>query len=325
MLRHDLVRKRARHITIACLAASPIGCGPVQSDGDIDDDIDIDIDVDGDGDGDGDVDAHEPPCVSQYPGMICIPEGPFIMGSTHLHHLEDLEMPEQVVQMSQFHIDRHEVTFGEYRACVNAGVCTPPAAEDPENNRTNGCRWGQPGLDHYPVACIGWLDAVSYCEWRGAELPTEAQWEKAGRGTDGRAYPWGDEEPNCAYASMATPGDEWFQGSVHGCGTGMAEPVGSHSPTGDSPYGVQDMVGNVSEFVADWLGPGQANLGADPQGGEKADSDGWKTRKGGSYVTTPASNGSSGWLHLAWRGRGGGPLPGYQSGSARGFRCAISE
>jgi formylglycine-generating enzyme required for sulfatase activity len=312
---------------MVCLAASPIGCGPVQ-DGDIDGDIDIDvdregdIDVDGDGDGDGETNAHEPPCVSRYPGMICIPEGPFIMGSTDLGHLEELEMPEQVVHMSQFHIDRHEVTFGEYRACVNAGVCTPPTAEDPEDTRTTGCRWGQPGLDRYPVACIGWLDAVAFCEWRGAELPTEAQWEKAGRGTDGRTYAWGNEEPSCAYASMGTTTDEWFQHSEYGCGTGMAEPVGSHSPAGDSPYGVQDMVGNVSEFVADWLGPGQADLGADPKG---ADSAGWKTAKGGSFQVAPASNRSSGWLHLAWRGRGGGPIPDFQLGPSVGFRCAVSE
>jgi len=335
MLQYDLIRKRARDITLACLAATlpgSTGCGPALVDGDGPEAGDGDGEGDGPeaGDGDGpeagdeagDGDAHELPCASQYPGMICIPEGPFIMGSTDLGHLEELEMPEQVVQMSQFHIDRHEVTFGEYRACMNAGVCTPPAAEDPEDDLTYGCRWGQAGLDDYPVACIGWLEALIYCEWRGAALPTEAQWEKAGRGTDGRTYSWGNEEPSCVYASMATPADEWGQGSVYGCGTGMPEPVGSHSPEGDSPYGVQDMVGNVSEFVADWLGPGVAELGADPRG---ADSAVWKTRKGGSFRVEPAHNASSGWLHLAWRGRGGGPVPGYQLGPGGGFRCAISE
>jgi formylglycine-generating enzyme required for sulfatase activity len=248
--------------------------------------------------------------------MICIPAGPFIMGSTGLKLLKELEMPEQVVYVSQFHIDRHEVTFGEYRLCVEAGVCTPPIAEDPDKDLTFGCRWGNPEIDEYPVACVDWLQATEYCIARGATLPTEAQWEKAGRGTDGRDYSWGNEAPTCYYASMTNEDEEW------GCGTGMPERPGSHSPQGDSPYGVQDMVGNVSEVVADWLGPGQPNLGMDPTG---PDSGPFKVRKGGTFRSSQFSDTHGGYLHLAWRGQGGGPAPGAHGGPAIGFRCAISD
>jgi formylglycine-generating enzyme len=82
------------------------------------------------------------------------------------------------------------------------------------------------------------------------------------------------------------------------------------------------MVGKVSEFVADSLGPGQAELGADPLGPQTGT---FKIDKGGSFPVSPASNASSGWLHLAWRGQGGGPIAGLQSGASVGFRCAISK
>ncbi|PRQ08134.1 formylglycine-generating enzyme family protein [Enhygromyxa salina] len=275
----------------------------------------------GDGDlGDGDGDGHEPPCESMHEGMICIPAGPFIMGSNGLGFLEEREIPEQVVYLSQFHIDRHEVTFGEYRLCVEAGKCSPPAAEDPNNDLTFGCRWGNEGIDTYPVACVDWLQALEYCNARGAELPTEAQWEKAGRGTDGRDYAWGNEAPTCFYASMASEpvwGEEPFE--LWGCGTGMPERPGSHSPQGDSPYGVQDMVGNVGEITADWLAPGQPNLGTDPTGPDSPGSGSFKVWKGGTYISSQLDDASGGYLHLAWRAQGGAGGPG------TGFRCAVSE
>ncbi|WP_052557783.1 formylglycine-generating enzyme family protein [Enhygromyxa salina] len=329
-----------RHQSFGAMVAGGAGlaalaltsCGPNPPKGSQDTNVQGDGDGDpgdadgapGDGElGDGDGDSHEPPCESEHEGMICIPAGPFIMGSNGLGLLKEREIPEQVVYLSQFHIDRHEVTFGEYRLCVEAGKCSPPVAEDPNDLRTSGCRWGTEGIDAYPVACVGWLQALEYCNARGAELPTEAQWEKAGRGTDGRDYAWGNEAPTCFYASMAneTIGDQdphegW------GCDTGMPQRPGSHSPQGDSPYGVQDMVGNVNEVVADWLGPGQPNLGQDPTG---PDSGPFKVRKGGTYTTTQQYDSNGGYLHLAWRGQGGGPVPGAQLGPDTGFRCAMSE
>ena len=116
------------------------------------------------------------------------------------------------------------MTFGEYRLCVEAGACSPPAVEDPDNDRTFGCRWGQEGIDEYPVACVGWLEAFEYCHARGAELPTEAQWEKAGRGTNGRDYSWGNEAPTCYYATMANEDGEWGCGSVI-CWSRSAQPT----------------------------------------------------------------------------------------------------
>jgi formylglycine-generating enzyme len=320
----EFIPQRARDRSMAWLAAflsAATACGPVAHSGYGDDDSsgdssgEGDSSDDGDGDSSGDGDA---PCEPQHEGMICIPAGPFIMGSDHLTALGELQMPRQEVQMSQFHIDRHEVTFGQYRACVNAGVCTPPAAADPDDDRlsdpTHGCRWGQTEIDGYPVACVDWLQAVAYCDWRGATLPTEAQWEKAGRGSDGRNYPWGNEAPTCHYASMIDERGQW------GCGTQMPQKPGSHSPQGDSPYGVQDMIGNVQELVADWLGPGQPNLGADPVGPDGE----WKVSKGGAAFVSQAADAAGGRLHLAWRGRGGAPIVGYQLGPFMGFRCAIS-
>ncbi|WP_165703618.1 formylglycine-generating enzyme family protein [Enhygromyxa salina] len=314
------------------VALALTSCGPNVPKGSQDTNVQGDGDGepgDGDGDpgdgdlGDGDGDGHEPPCESMHEGMVCIPAGPFIMGSNGLGLLKEREIPEQVVYLSQFHIDRHEVTFGEYRLCVEAGNCSPPVAEDPNDIRTSGCRWGTEGIDAYPVACVDWLQALEYCNARGAELPTEAQWEKAGRGTDGRHYAWGNEGPTCFYASMAneTIGDQDpYEG--WGCDTGMPQRPGSHSPQGDSPYGVQDMVGNVSEVVADWLGPGQLNLGTDPSGPESGP---FKVRKGGSYIATQLYDSNGGYLHLAWRGQGGGPHPGAHLGASTGFRCAMFE
>ena len=323
MLRRESLRTPGRRIrrlgltTLLCVTAcadrASRGSEDVAGDGDGEPGT-----GDGDGEpgtGDGDGEPHEQPCESEHDGMICIPAGPFIMGSSGLAYLGELEIPEQQVEMSRYHIDRHEVTFGEYRACVDAGVCTPPTVENPDDDLTLGCRWSNPDIDEYPVACIEWPQARAYCQWRGADLPTEAQWEKAGRGTDGRSYPWGNEEPSCQYASMASDLGEW------GCGSGMAQLPGSHSPQGDSPYGVQDMVGNVQELVLDWLGPGQPKLGTDPVGPARGT---WKVAKGGAFHVTQEDNENGDWLHLPWRGQGGWPQPGLQLGPMIGFRCAIS-
>jgi formylglycine-generating enzyme required for sulfatase activity len=260
------------------------------------------------------------------------------MGSDDLDGLGERAMPRQVVEMSEYHIDRHEVTFGEYRRCVDAGVCPAPRMEsppeqDPLHDGSWGCRWGRPDIDRYPVACIAWSDAEAYCHWRGAELPTEAQWEKAGRGTDGRVYPWGNEPPTCEYASMQAPPDPWevdeddpfaLDEGVWGCGSGNALPPGSRSPKGDSPYGVQDMAGNVYEITRDWLGPGVLATGPDPEGPPGPLAGGFKVSKGGSFGTSQAEDAQDDWLHLAWRGQGGGPGTDLHLGLAVGFRCTIS-
>jgi formylglycine-generating enzyme required for sulfatase activity len=169
--------------------------------------------------------------------MVCVPCGPFVMGSDPGEGDGD-EMPEHVVTLSAYCIDRTEVTVTAYLACVGAGGCGSPH--------------GPHGTDDYPVGNVTWLQAAGYCSFAGKRLPTEAEWEKAARGgcelagdaascdgPDERTWPWGDDAPTCDRAVFL------------GCGTGTAR-VGSVSPLGDSPYGLQDMAGNAQEWVADY-------------------------------------------------------------------------
>jgi formylglycine-generating enzyme required for sulfatase activity len=158
------------------------------------------------------------------PAMITIPGGTFLMGATDG---QPDEQPVTRVTLSRFSIDRTEVTVAAYRACVEAGKCTVPAI-------VGECNWGKTGRDNHPINCIDWYQATTFCGTRGARLPTEAEWEFAARGKDGRKYPWGNAEPDASRG-------HW--NATEGTG-----PVGQH-PAGASPFGVQDMAGNVWEWV----------------------------------------------------------------------------
>lgn len=178
--------------------------------------------------------------------MASIPTGTFFMGCNSA--LSPVcwsdEEPLHEVFLVSYNIDITEVTVGDYLLCVDAGACT-----EPQPSGSSNATWG--GAPGYPVNMVDWSQADTYCRWAGKRLPAEAEWEKAARGgcefysdceTEARTYPWGETPPSCALAAVNDGG--------MGCGLGV-NPVGQY-PAGDSPYGVQDMVGNVFEFVNDW-------------------------------------------------------------------------
>jgi len=191
--------------------------------------------------------------------MILIPSGAFWMGcdNSRCDDCKANQLPYHQVTLSGYFIDRSEVTVGDYRACVNAGYCTAPV--DPSEN----CGWLLANHEDHPMACVDWFQSQRYCEWRGKRLPTEAEWEKAARGTDGRTYPWGEDAASCEFAVTF---DEDKGG--RGCGTDDTMAVCSKSPAGDSPWGLCDMAGNAWERVSDWYGDSyyQESPDIDPRG-----------------------------------------------------------
>jgi len=231
-------------------------------------------------------------------GMCQVPAGSFWMGCNEEVDLfcDQLflgEYPYHEVYLDAFEIDMFEVTQAQYYLCYIEGTCTQPGdGFDPET------------MGDFPVVDVSWEQSKAFCEWAGKRLCTEAEWEKAARGTDGRRYPWGNEPASCEYAVMNDQGP--------GCGTGATMPVGS-KPTGASPFGPMDMAGNVLEWVNDYYLNTYystcANGCSNPQGPDEAMPGHGRVIRGGCFYDFSQ--------YLRTSGR----CDGRSSGLEIGFRC----
>ena len=222
--------------------------------------------------------------------MILVSAGNFIMGS---NNGDADERPIHPVYLNAFYIDKFEVTNARYQDCVNAGDCKPPVQAD---SYTRSSYYGNSQYDNYPVVYVDWSMANAYCAWRDASLPTEAQWEKAARGSDERTYPWG-RGTDCQKAN--------YQGCING-----TNEVGSYE-NGKSPYGVYDMAGNVWEWVADWYSEAyyKTSPSSNPLGIDQGRA---RVLRGGSWNRDPSNIRSSNRVNYA---------PTYNNFDV-GFRCA---
>jgi serine/threonine-protein kinase len=232
--------------------------------------------------------------ISDKDGMtlVYVPAGEFTMGS----EIYGDEQPIHPVYLDAFWIDQTEVTVSMYSMCVEAGTCSKP---ENISSATRPRYYGNPDFDNYPVIYVSWSMAKTYCEWTGRRLPTEAEWEKAARGTDGRTYPWG-EEINCSLAN--------YWGKEDGCAGDTTE-VGSYL-NGASAYGAFDMAGNVWEWVSSLYQPYPYDS---TDGRENLDSSNPRVARGGSWFINVT-------VHSAMRSRNKNT-----SGSEIiGFRCAIT-
>jgi len=242
-----------------------------------------------------------------FSSMALVPAGSFEMGS---EGTGTDESPPHTVYLDHFYMDQYEVTNSHYVACVEAGACSPPSNP---SSYTRTSYYGDARYDDHPVINVSWEDAKKYCEWRGARLPTEAEWEKAARGgLEGERYPWGNTfdgsqvnfcDVNCDQVQANTEYNDQYVETA---------PVGSFAPNG---YGLYDMAGSVWEWVADWYAPdyyGTLLEGyTNPTGPETGDA---RVLRGGSWSSDEDNLRAANRYQLA-------PGSAFVDG---GFRCARS-
>ncbi|HOX46343.1 MAG TPA: SUMF1/EgtB/PvdO family nonheme iron enzyme [Myxococcota bacterium] len=260
--------------------------------------------------------------------LLPVPAGEFWMGCNPEvdKQCQADENPGRKVWLRAFRIDRNEVTTGQFRACVAAGACSAEGitvqrmSGQPFTTHDWACNWGQPRREEHPINCVSWEQARAYCAWAGKRLPTEAEWEKAARGSaDRRRFPWGDQglESSVRRANVV---DQWAldkfsrdfaKEEKYSDGYEGTSPVGAF-PEGRSPYGALDMAGNVCEWVADRYAADAHATGPneDPKGAKDGDK---RVFKGGSFGRSSPESRIS-------RRDGFDPTDQY---AGLGFRCAV--
>ena len=237
--------------------------------------------------------------VSAKDGMVqvYVPEGEFEMGAELYYD------PIHTVYQDAFWIDQTEVTNAKYALCVAAGGCTVPHSM---GSYGRASYYGSDDYVDYPVVYIDWYQAESYCDWAERRLPTEAEWEKAARGTDGRTYPWGNQPPNESLLNY-----DWNEKDTTS--------VGSY-PEGASPYGALDMAGNVFEWVADWFAIDYYKISPfiNPVGPPNGES---RVLRGGSWSDNYDPDHGSDWFATYLRHNSGSSEEAWRVG----FRCGAGE
>lgn len=262
--------------------------------------------------------------------MVLIPSGSFYMGVKSDEtvfrdyipggiYLSDA-CPQRIINISEYYIDKYPVTNKQYKSFIDeTGYYVPQGPGQVDDSDLSEFSWNTrtrcytDGMDDFPVVFITWYDALAYCDWVGKRLPTEAEWEKAARGTDCRPYPWGWDTNLKEHCHVFLDSIDYIDDYI----TSVYE-----YPTGASPFGCYDMLGNVWEWCNDWYDEEYYSLmpDKDPKGPKSFNDIRGATyfganrvcRGGGRFNPEP---------HLSQRCILGKP---WMRDSATGFRCALS-
>jgi formylglycine-generating enzyme required for sulfatase activity len=236
---------------------------------------------------DAEIDAAFEQCEQDFGSAACPPERDWFAN----------ESPRHSVALDSFWMDRTEVTNAQYARCVADGTCTPPSES---GSATRDSYYGDSQFDDYPVIYLDWEDADTYCQWAGGRLPTEAEWEYAARGPEGRIYPWGNDPPDDTLLN-------------HNYNVGDTTSVGSYGK-GESWVGTMDMAGNVWEWVSDWYAEDYYTISPaeNPTGPYAGD---YRVQRGGAWDYPPLN------VRSAYRGWRNPDYRDYQFG----FRCVVAS